>query len=495
MSDLNSRDSEENRKSKRGIFAALFRFFKISSLPGMGGVGGGGIFSSNAGIMGVILGGATIAAGVGVVYNFIGPSSKPLYAPGLFQNSYYDAVSKQAAEERLSASDSAAGQASSSLDYFKEEAKKDQVAGLASGEAAEGGSAGGAGASGSASAGAGDGAASGTGAGARPSLVKTPGFQEQGGSGPKLAGGGQGLSGGIGGQFGNIFNAPSAVKTGNPSAMSGQAASRSTAGRAVPGFNKKGAFGQAKYAGKVSGNALYSKTDAGMKSAASEAFGGGQANSGSDLFSMNSAPAGITGGTGLGAGNFKTSDSSLSEQAEKVQVLQAKKEEVTPWKKYSDWATYAIIAAMALTAVTNLLAKIGRLNPVVYQIAAALAVMAMIAAGVVMAMGAMIIAKHNEMFTGLLFLAVGGYLLYSAWSALSGVGSAATAKGVQMGKLGKYLPGYDAGAAGKNAASLLSKETGEAAKAAVNNDSVTKVLGKNALESVVENGVKTSGGE
>ena len=59
-----------------------------SSGLGSAGAGGiGGLFATKAGILGIVLGGATIAAGVGVIYNFVGSSSKSVYTPQLFQNS------------------------------------------------------------------------------------------------------------------------------------------------------------------------------------------------------------------------------------------------------------------------------------------------------------------------------------------------------------------------------------------------------------------------
>ncbi|MBI4656153.1 MAG: hypothetical protein HY746_05305, partial [Elusimicrobia bacterium] len=102
MEELNKKEQK-----KSGLLAALSRLFKggkptpvsgsslgsagAAAVRGIfgssGGFGGlGGLFASKAGMVGMILGGATIAAGIGVVYNFIGPSSKPVYTPGLFQD-------------------------------------------------------------------------------------------------------------------------------------------------------------------------------------------------------------------------------------------------------------------------------------------------------------------------------------------------------------------------------------------------------------------------
>ena len=125
----------EKKEEKGGFLSALSGLFRGgssiaggASSGGMGSAGGGlaGLFATKAGIVGMVLGGATIAAGVGVVYNFMGPSSKPVYSPELFQNSYYEEEASRAGYERAQARD-ASGAASSTLDMFREQAKKDGI--------------------------------------------------------------------------------------------------------------------------------------------------------------------------------------------------------------------------------------------------------------------------------------------------------------------------------------------------------------------------------
>lgn len=121
----------EKEEKKGGFGSALSGLFRGgssvagSASSGMGSAGGGlaGLFATKAGIVGMVLGGATIAAGVGVIYNFIGPSSKPVYSPELFQSSYYEEEASKAGLERTNSRDASAA-ASSTLDMFKEQAKK-----------------------------------------------------------------------------------------------------------------------------------------------------------------------------------------------------------------------------------------------------------------------------------------------------------------------------------------------------------------------------------
>ncbi|MCK5357941.1 MAG: hypothetical protein KAJ48_06055 [Elusimicrobiales bacterium] len=215
--------SENNDNKKRGGFlAALSKIFGGSAASGgtasglasaSSGFGGlSGLFASKAGIVGMVLGGATIAAGVGVVYNFVGPSSKPIYSPSLFENQYYESEVESAGAKRMADNDSDAAN-SSSLDYFRDEAKRDGIGfGDVDDEGVEGevesASADGADNLASASA---DGAASGEYDGNAamanvPRLQKAPSFGAGGGgSQSKLTLGGKGMSSGIGSKFQKIY--------------------------------------------------------------------------------------------------------------------------------------------------------------------------------------------------------------------------------------------------------------------------------------------------
>ena len=173
-----------------------------------------------------------------MVYNFVGSSSKPVYSPELFQNSYYEEESNEAGLARARAKDSS-GAAASTLDMFSEQAKKDGLSGLAAeaggdsdksadpkdSAAAPAGSA-------SADASAGAPAAGGAAASSSdaPKMHATQGFGGKGDGGgssgtamPRMQNGG-GLSGGIGNQFASMYRAPAGKDGGKLSGMSAMAA-------------------------------------------------------------------------------------------------------------------------------------------------------------------------------------------------------------------------------------------------------------------------------
>ena len=82
----------KKKQNSGGFLSALAGLFKGGAAAG-GSVAGtaatGGIFATKAGILGLLLGGATIAAGAGAVYHFVGSATNTAYAPDLFQKSYF----------------------------------------------------------------------------------------------------------------------------------------------------------------------------------------------------------------------------------------------------------------------------------------------------------------------------------------------------------------------------------------------------------------------
>ena len=428
--------SENNDNKKRGGFlAALSKIFGGSAASGgtasglasaSSGFGGlSGLFASKAGIVGMVLGGATIAAGVGVVYNFVGPSSKPIYSPSLFENQYYESEVESAGAKRMAESDSNAAN-SSSLDYFRDEAKRDGIGfGDVDDEGVEGevesASADGADNLASASA---DGAASGDGneydgnaAMANvPRLQKAPSFGAGGGgSQSKLTLGGKGMSSGIGSKFQKIYKAP----TGRASSMKGALAARvsKSAKYNLPNFNRKGAFGQAKGAKSISKKAAYSDSSAGAKTTAVEAFQGetaGEGDVGPEMGGIGIGGAGVSDGDGL-----KGSDPSLN-NSEFTPPPVDEPEDVSPWKKYTDMAENFMIASAVLVLITMLLARSS--NPLTMKIAICTAYLAMAAAAVVVFAGMMIMSKYGQKWEGIMYIGIGAALIYQPYKALSGVG-------------------------------------------------------------------------
>ena len=230
---------------------------------------------------------------------------------------------------------------------------------------------------------------------------------------------GGGLSGGIGSQFDAIYKAPAQANAGKTSGMTASAARvKNSPKYAVPSFNKKGAFGQAKYAGKLGSKAIGSGAEA-SHAYATEAMGGGSAGSGE--VATGGSGAGI-GGAGVSDGaKLKGSDPSLNSNNSTPPKV-PKPENVSPWKKYLDMAMYGMLAAAALIMAANWAAKS---YPVIAQILASLA---MIAAAVVMYAAYKIMSEFGQKWTGMMYMVVGGALLIMANKARVGAAEPATEK-------------------------------------------------------------------
>jgi len=422
-------------KKKEGLLGALARFFgggsgsgAASSLGSAAGsaagssAGLGGLFASKAGVLGMVLGGATIAAGVGVVYNFMGTSSKPVYSPSLFQNAYQEEQAAAASMERQRVNSQAAAEPST-LDMFRDQAKKDGL-GFGDEEASESSGAGEeAGISEGASASAGVEAPD-YGAGAAPSagagkgkLAASLGFGQKsaGGSGtsiPKMQTSG-GLSGGIGQKFAPVYRQPAGQASEMRKSMSARVSNSPK--YTVPNFNKKGAFGQAKYAGKVGGKAAYSASDAGARTAATEAFAGETTGSG-DVAGVPETGAGL-GGAGVSAGDsLKANDPNLNmNESEPPPVPEP--ENVSPWEKYTDMAMKAMLASIVLILLTKILGK----WPMLYYAAVCTAIAAMGAAAMVIYSGIKLMTEFGQKWMGGMYVVVGLMLMVQAWEALCGL--------------------------------------------------------------------------
>ncbi|MCX5786774.1 MAG: hypothetical protein NTX59_13920 [Elusimicrobia bacterium] len=461
---MNSQNDKEEKKG--GFWSALSGLFRGGSSAmggassGLGSAGGiGGLFATKAGILGVVLGGATIAAGVGVIYNFVGSSSKSVYTPQLFQNSYLEEESQKAGMERANRN-SASGDISS-LDMFREQAKKDGLGGSPDGAGDKSGKDASADASAEAPAvdnnyAAGASGADAAGAGA-PKLQAAPGFGSKGGGGgggasgttiPRMQDGG-GLSSGIGNQFASVYRPPAG--TGKSSAMNGSLASRvgNSPKYTVPNFNKKGAFGQAKYAGKMGSKAAYSTNASGSRTEASQPFDGG--NTGTGDAGAAGTGAGL-GGAGVSAGaGLKGNDPSLNSNNSTPPKVSDPVNDDSEVKKWTDRAMYGMLLAAALIFATSIFAK--KANAALHQAAVDSAagpvgmakvagdmatyasmksyamyccIAACVAAGFVMIAG-MKLRGLDQKMTGMIYMGVGAILMYQAYAAYSGIGEGGTA--------------------------------------------------------------------
>ena len=425
---------------------------------GMGSAGGlSGLFATKAGLVGLILGSATIAAGVGVLYNFMGPSSKPVYSPDLFQNSYYQEEAAKAQQQRQLERESASAQPST-LDMFRAQAKKDGLS-VGGGASASGGSGAGSadasapqGGSADASAGAAPAAASsgGSAGGGIPRLQHHSGFSDGGSGGssgtsiPRMQMD-QGLAGGIGAKFQPVYRPPIEANAGRTSGMLASAAARmkSSPKYAVPNLNAKGAYGQAKYAGHMGVAAAYSADAAGSRTTAQEAFSGETGGSG-DVGTPGTG-AGL-GGAGVSNGpSLKGNDPSLNAN-DSTPPEPSSSKNVNPWQKYEDMAMNSMMWAVGLILITKIVSKIAHSWPPLYYLAMATAAAAIAFALKVIYAGFMELSKYGQKMMGGIYMVAGAMLVIKALQALGEAanGGATKADGIKSAAGGG--PNYGWGA-------------------------------------------------
>ncbi len=426
---------DQNEKKKKGFLPFLSKVFSNTSRSAggvgagaskvAGGIGKGGLFSSlfatKAGVVGLLLGAATIAAGIGLVYNYISPSSGKIYTPALFSDAYYQEAQRQANAERATNS---IVPPDSTLSKFAEVAQKElavepeknsdktspnndvetsqqsvlapevNLPNTVQNQPARG------------------------------ELQPQLGFNKASGgassnssaAAPRLQTSG-GLWSEMGKQFTPLGNSSSKLQSGGKTSnMNKGLTARLVASPKyhVPNINKKGAFGQAKFAGSVGRTAAYQPSEAGARTTAEQAFSGQTAGSG-DI----AVPIGGTGlgGAGLSAGSkLKANDPSLNVDEYTPPTPQKKID--TPWKKLVDRALYAMLAAVAFIYLAKLFAKFGKTNPIWFKVAYVFSALAIAAASIVIATGYQLSSKYGQKMMGLLYIGVGTILVIQAIMAL-----------------------------------------------------------------------------
>ncbi len=432
MKVYNQNQKDENKKGFLPFFSRMFSNASRTTEglgAGAGKVAGGigkasflsSLFATKAGVVGVLLGAATIAAGIGLIYNYISPSSGKIYTPGLFSDAYYQEAQQQANAERTTNS---VIPPDSTLSKFAEAAQK-ELAGEPEKNTAKTSS---------------DSDAETSQQSAPAPEVNIPTIQNQNqpeigklqaqlgfnnasgrasnssASAPRLQTSG-GLWSEMGKQFTPLGNSSAKLQSaGKASNMNKGLSARLIASPKyhVPNINKKGAFGQAKFAGNVGRTAAYQPSDAGARTTAEQAFSGQTAGSG-DI----AVPIGGTGlgGAGLSAGNkLKANDPSLNVNEYTPPTPQKKTD--TPWKALVDRALYAMLAAVTFIYLARLFAKFGKTNPIWFKVAYVFSALAIAAASIVIASGWQLSSKYGQKMMGLLYIGVGTILVIQAIMAL-----------------------------------------------------------------------------
>lgn len=409
-------DQDQKEKKRSAPFFAVPGSGATASCSGMGGPGS--LFSFKSGALWLLFGGTVVAVALGSVYDLIGPSSAPAVPPEPFQTNYFQEESDTARAERSRARE-AAGAAVSSLEMFRQ-AKKDGLDGQTSGPSSTSDPAASAPAAGAGA----ENLSAGSEAAGLPRIIAAAGLSgSRGGSLsgttiPKLRQGG-GLSGGIGAQFKPVFRP--AVRSGKGEAAGPAAVAGRASGAARPGnlgFSRKGAFAQARYAGKMGMKAAYSSDTSGARTAATGAFSGetgGSGNAGGVGSGVGLGGAGISNGAAL-----KTSDPGLGINIHSIPEP-SKPEDVSPWKKYEDMAMKFMLISIGLILLTKILGHFSKSWPPLYYAALAAAWAAIAAALVVIYAGLIMFSRYGQKLMGGIYCVVGALLVYNAWEALSGL--------------------------------------------------------------------------
>ena len=431
MNKLNKR-----KQNNGGFISALAGLFKGGAAAG-GGVAGtaatGGIFATKAGILGLLLGGATIAAGAGAVYHFVGSATNTAYAPDLFQKSYLEEEAALAGAERSQSQDRHAS-VNSSIGMFSAQAKKEGLGFEAREEeqqpeenssasaqySDEGSKASAASAAYSASSAAAPRSSSNrlTSKGLSSSFG-SGGGSSSGASAPRMKSMG-GLSGGINSKFASMKSASLAEGNGNAQAMaSAKKASISRGRNASARGARRSARSQAMFANAMGSKAAYSSSAAGARTSAESAFTGETTGSG-DVAEGVLEGAGL-GGAGLSMANeLKSNDPNSNNSIKNVPPVNNATNE-NPWKKVEEAIAYLMIAGAALFALGSIFAKLAKNASQKWKalwlgLTKAFAVALSLVGLAIMALGLTMMIEYKQYLTGGIYTLAGGIFVWKGAS-------------------------------------------------------------------------------
>lgn len=421
------------KQNNGGILSAIAALFKGGAAAGgaSGAAVTSGIFATKAGMLGLLLGGATIAAGVGAVYHLAGGSAtKTAYSPELFQNSYYEEQASIAEAERNQNNDRRASVVNSTIDMFSASARQsgyfDQGSSdsaLASVDMPDGSDVSMAGSSGSAEASASSSVSSAgesgssTASGSTKLASKSLSSGRAGGSGSsRVNSSSAGSMGGLKAGMGKNFN-PKMASAGKSSAMAANISKKvSSARSASRSRGSKRAFSQAKFANNMSKKAVASGSFEASRTAASAAFTGEAAggDAGDSVEGVGMDTSGMAVGTALknGTPNGNSNLKSVPPVSES--------ENASPWKDLVKKVAVLSLVAMGLFLVGKLLAKMAK-NATVHK--AFLIGAIKVIAGLMAVIGVLILAaavslatKYGQKMYGLLYGLAGALTLWEAYS-------------------------------------------------------------------------------
>ena len=424
--------TNNKKQNSGGFLSAIAALFKGGAAAGSGVSGAaatGGIFASNAGIFGLLLGGATIAAGVGFGYQFInnGNTTDTASASSIFQNSYFEEEAAKAGAERSNSQDRRA-HVNSSIGMFSEQAKKSGLGFEVQEEQqenspAEENSYSDSSAYGSAGASAADYSASAASSSSpRGNRLTSKGMGSFGGGGasatsssvPRMKSMG-GLSGGVNSKFASMRSAALAENSGSATAMASAKKASISKGRSVSARGRRStARSQAMFANAMGNKAAYSSSAAGARTSAQAAFTGETTGEG-DVAEGVLEGAGL-GGAGMSMGNaLKANDPNNTNSIKNVPQPSAASNS-SPWKDLEKALLITLAAATVLLITGSILASQAAKAVHPAQKAPLLMATAIIAgivcaaAAAIVVMAGILIGKHKQTGMGITYIIAGAFL-------------------------------------------------------------------------------------
>ncbi|MDD4004052.1 MAG: hypothetical protein PHW69_02480 [Elusimicrobiaceae bacterium] len=414
-------EQAQDKKERKGLIPYLSRLLRGNGAVGAGGeavpasagslFGGsssGGVLSAllgtKAGIAGLAVGGMTLVAGAGLVYNVMSNNSPGAEAHSLFSDPYYDALVSDAESNRAAKSNVVDSR--SSLDYLKEGQQGDEVF-------SEDAPAGAAGAEEQASSAESEemkaDAAAEAPAAVIPRLSAVAGVGSGSGGSSTSGGGSSSALGQRSGAAGGLSEG--AVRTGSANGLK-SAARAGLSGSSRKTSSLSGARNQAA--------AVNATLSGGGPSADSRrgALVDAYENSGKSG-EVNPNGAGMSSGSGSSDPALNPKDSiNLGNPAGSTATPETTEAEEndSPWK-WIEIASYALmVASMLLLFIASKLAK----TPASLPTAIILAKIALACAAVMTLLGILIMTTQGQLVQGLMLTAIGGITTFSAYKAMVG---------------------------------------------------------------------------
>jgi len=216
------------------------------------------------------------------------------------------------------------------------------------------------------------------------------------------------LAGGIGQKFAPVYRPVNQASSAQASSMKGALASniKNSPKYTLPNIQRKGAFGQAKFARKASNQASFSASDAGARTAAEAAFTGETGGSGD----VETPDGGVgLGGAGVSDGKkLKSNDPNLNKNEINLPTPNPKKD--NPWQETENKCLNALAMAGIAWAAFKIASKIK--SPTAAWIAMALGAIALGYAAAALTYAGKLYKDYDQKMLMLTYGAGAVYIMY-----------------------------------------------------------------------------------